>query len=357
VPSGLAWLARPNGSAFSFSQMFFNGVTAAVRAVALTDGAGPRAVFGIDSTAHVIVAATVVPEAPTFLTQASVYGAANLGMSGPDTFGEVLRRIHDVDGDGTPEIAVSTVGMARGGTDIGLIALSVADVVGNTVDIVRLVEWTTPTGADGFGTAFATAGDLIGSAAPELAIGAPLEGAGRLYVAVGGATSAVNRSAVDPPAALSAQAAFGGAVEAIGDLDGDGKAELLVGAPFHSEGGDLADCDGERGAPPAYAGDCAGAIAVVRGADVAEPAALNAIDPTCVATGVAGERLGAALRALEPSGAAVRVAVGAPAHATKAGNVYVYTIAMDVDGACTLDHFSVPNRNMPGDRFGFSFGM
>jgi len=279
-------------------------------------------------------------------------------MIGFNVFGDALRRIHDIDDDGTPEIAVSTVGMANGGTDVGLVALSVDGITGSAVAIVRLVEWTTPAGADGFGTAFASAGDLIDTPTPELAIGAPREGAGRLYLAVGGDSSPVDRYAVvEAPTELSSQAAFGNAVEAIGDLDGDGKQELLVGAPFHSEGGDLADCDAERFAPSAYVGDCAGALAVVRSGDIAEPSALDTIDPSCVALGAAGERLGAALRALEPRDGGVRVAVGAPAHATKAGNAYIYAISMNAAGVCTFTRSAVPNRNEPGDRFGFSFGM
>jgi hypothetical protein len=287
-----------------------------------------------------------------------VLRGSDLGMNGPNVFGDALRRIYDIDDDGTPEIAVSTVGMANGGTDIGLVAVSVDGITGSAVNIVRLVEWTTPVGADGFGAAFASAGDLIDSPTPELAIGAPQEGVGRLYLAVGGDSSPVDRYAiVEAPTELSPQAAFGSAVEAIGDLDGDGKQELLVGAPFHSEGGDLADCDAERLAPSAYVGDCAGAIAVVRSRDIAEPSALDTIDPSCVALGAAGERLGAALRALEPRDGGVRVAVGAPAHASKAGNVYLYAISMDATGLCTFTRSSVPNRNLPGDRFGFSFGM
>jgi hypothetical protein len=161
---------------------------------------------------------------------------------------------------------------------------------------------------------------------------------------------------VPAPAALSAAASFGASIEAVGDLDEDGTTDFVVGAPYHSEGGDVAPCAGEVGAPAAYDGDCAGAFAVVSGAALSllEDAP---IDDSCVELGTAGQRLGAAARAVErlPNGE-VRIAVGAPGHSENAGAAFLYTLSMDA-GICSMSREALRSRGLVGDRFGFTFGM
>src|SRR5262249_23052097 len=153
---------------------------------ALTDGpAGPRLLMAAEnavSGGNIAIAA--VPDAlnaSSFLTDVAVIvPARDIGLSGPDTLGESMRRINDPDGDGIPEIAISTVGENVSGVDVGVISVSMPDinpgspgppVVPPSVHIVPKTKWGTPANANGFGFAFASIDSVIGDARPDLAIG------------------------------------------------------------------------------------------------------------------------------------------------------------------------------------------
>src|SRR5205823_6244528 len=143
-----------------------------------------RSVFSAKlGSTPIVLAAVVDASQGAFFTETGFVQANDFGITGPNSFGDFLRRIHDIDGDGMPEVGVSTVGENIGGTSIGLLALSAASIQGSpaAVHLQQLVRWNAPPSSAGFGFSFASVGNLVGDSNLDLAVGAPFEGAGLAF--------------------------------------------------------------------------------------------------------------------------------------------------------------------------------
>ncbi|MDB4931917.1 MAG: putative integrin-like protein [Myxococcaceae bacterium] len=181
-------------------------------------------------------------------------------------FGRALAIVGDVNGDGYADWVVGAAAYDR------LSGRAWLYYGGATPDAMPDLELTYAMPGDAFGTSVTGAGDLNGDGFADVAVGAPQtvgSSVGEVRVFYGGATP---NNVVDANLVGAGTNLFGTAVAGAGDFNGDGFADLAVGSP--SIGG-------------------AGAVAVFAGAAGALNQRLLDV-PGAVVAG-AGEKLGGAL--------------------------------------------------------------
>jgi len=188
------------------------------------------------------------------------HNLGTLGAKADDYLGHALAS-GDFNGDGFDDLAMGAPGAdSTNGSSAGrvFIGWGSADGLTDFDDISPSVAGFLPTGQDQLGSALAT-GDLDGDGHDDLAIGAPgtnngggitagqvrlMRGSASALVAWTGVHQAMPHAAVTP-AGSGTGAPLGthevndafGASLAIGDLDDDGRDDLVVGAPGDKEGG------------------------------------------------------------------------------------------------------------------------
>jgi FG-GAP-like repeat/FG-GAP repeat/Tetratricopeptide repeat len=145
------------------------------------------------------------------------------GEAQGDQFGWIARNLGDVDGDGVADVVTSAPSNAAGGKDAG-----------------RVYVYSTKTGkllwkVDGaaaaeLGTGVERAGDTNRDGVPDVVASAPGEGKAYVYSGRDGRVlvtlSAENKTDT-----------FGRHASSAGDPDGDGHADVIIGAPTNAAGG------------------------------------------------------------------------------------------------------------------------
>ncbi|RMH05161.1 MAG: hypothetical protein D6702_01200, partial [Planctomycetota bacterium] len=212
--------------------------------------------------------------------------------AGPfDEFGFSLAVLGDLDGDGVPDFAAGSPGAGRGSSRFGRVSIR----SGRTGIEIAGVEGTSP--REAFGRALCALGDLDGDGAPDWCASAPgwrdPDGAERGILRV--YSAAGRRVLLELPGPASGTG-YGTALAAAGDCDRDGLPDLAVGLP-------------EAGP--------AGSVWILAGADGRTIRTLEGGSP--------GGRFGAALAPADDlnDDGVPDLAIGAPAAADGAGRVEV----------------------------------
>ncbi len=145
-----------------------------------------------------------------------------LGESAGDTFGWIARNLGDVDGDGVRDFVTSAPYKAIGGPMAGRVYV----YSGKTGR--KLFSHDGAPG-DYLGAGIEAAGDADGDGVPDVLVGAPRwkGGAGEAFV-----LSGKNGEKLRTMTAGEQGDRFGNHVMGVGDLNGDGCGELLIGAPW-----------------------------------------------------------------------------------------------------------------------------
>ena len=223
-----------------------------------------------------------------------------------DYVGAAVAGAGDVNGDGLDDVVIGAMQFLSGGPGYA--------VVLSGSDGSLLGKFTGQATADMFGAAVDGAGDVDGDGLSDVIIGAWSEdpnginsGSARVYSVLTGAIliTALGDSAEDE---------FGAAVAGVGDQDGDGFSEVLIGAPFDDDAGVDAGrafvytgpFTGTPGKERIYGVACAGSVGLprmdfrgdsalnatlqvrLRGALPNTPAAINIGAPTSLPLGAIG---------------------------------------------------------------------
>lgn len=165
------------------------------------------------------------------------------GLTNGDEFGFALAYLGDLDGDGAVELAVGTSGDNDGAGNAGAVWILSLEASGTVRSSQKISATSGGLGStlglnDRFGWSLAPLGDLDGDGIADLAVGAP--GSDGVYLLLLNPDRTVKsevRLDTNTPvlgAVIGNGASFGSSLALLGDLDGGGGVDLAIGAPFAS---------------------------------------------------------------------------------------------------------------------------
>ena len=198
-------------------------------------------------------------------------GGDRLGQGDPG-----VAVLGDIDGDGSLDVAVSAIFESSVAERQGAVYVVSGAVTGTeNIGNVAGVKLTGDDAGDYHGYAVAGAGDLNNDGIPDLAVGAIRDDtagtdAGITFVLYGPVDESADL-ATRADSAWTGEAAgdISGEVAFVGDFDGDGLADLLVGAQYHS---DRAGAAYLLLGPASAGGSLSSAALVLRGVEAADEA-------------------------------------------------------------------------------------
>ena len=181
-------------------------------------------------------------------TSLALASASFLGEMGADYAGDQVAAAGDVNGDGYADFLIGAFGNDELGADSGKVYLVLGGSGGWAMDTdlgLADASWIGDAG-DSASTGIDGGGDLDGDGYDDLVISAPNNGeagaeAGQVYVVFGSDSGwATNEWLADATTSFlgeSAQDHAGASVAIAGDVNADGYADLLIGAPENDVGG------------------------------------------------------------------------------------------------------------------------
>ncbi len=147
-------------------------------------------------------------------------------------FGSTVAGAGDLNGDGFDDVALAAPGMGAPGTGTGRVFLMKGSA-GGLVDGVTLTP-PDPDATD-FGAALSGPADLDGDGRSDIVVGSPGREAGDEHPGAAWLYTGASQGLVAPGVQVTgpsdAEATFAVALDLAGDVNGDGTADLLVGAP------------------------------------------------------------------------------------------------------------------------------
>ncbi len=170
-----------------------------------------------------------------------------------DLFGVSVAALGDLDGDGVIDLAVGADYDDDGGADRGAVYVLFMQTDGTVKSFQKISDTegsftATLDNIDYFGRSLAALGDLDGDGVADLAVGACADDDGGydhgavyvLFMKTDGTVKSfqkISDTEGNFTATLSYSNTIGTSVSALGDLDGDGVADLAMGAPEDDDGG------------------------------------------------------------------------------------------------------------------------
>src|SRR6056297_771201 len=182
-----------------------------------------------------------------------VGGLASGTLAHEDHFGMSVTTIGDIDGDGLTDIVVGAGGDDTGGTNRGAVYVLHLNSAGEVKSTTKIADGMNgiPAGtlddAGRFGSSLTALGDINADGVTDIAVGAELDDTGgalrgAVHILMLNANGSVdaNTKIADghgglPAGTLAHFDLFGRSVGTVGDLDGNGSNELVVGAPQDSD--------------------------------------------------------------------------------------------------------------------------
>jgi len=155
-------------------------------------------------------------------------------------FGASVAAAGDLNGDGFADVAFGEPGITNPGGGTGAVRILFGSSLDTTYALDPTdIETDDPNDADGdLGFSVATAGDVNGDGFSDLIVGTPFHSNGQL----GEGLASVFQGAANVPQSSTAwtfsppDAARTGDSIATADVDGDGRADIIIGAPLYDDG-------------------------------------------------------------------------------------------------------------------------